>query len=43
VEAGALAGVKKKAETEGRTIAFIDESGLKPGEFKPVPPWPDEP
>jgi DDE superfamily endonuclease len=28
VEAGALAGVKKKAETEGRTIVFIDESGL---------------
>jgi len=28
VEAGALAGVKKKAEKEGRTIVFIDESGL---------------
>jgi hypothetical protein len=28
VEAGALAGVKKKPETEGRTIVFIDESGL---------------
>src|SRR5436309_6352094 len=28
VEAGAPAGVKKKAETEGRTIVFIDESGL---------------
>jgi hypothetical protein len=28
VEAGALAGVKKKAETEGRPIVFIDESGL---------------
>jgi hypothetical protein len=33
----------KKAEIEGRTIVFIDESGLKPGQFKPVPPWPDEP
>jgi transposase len=28
VEAGALAGVKKKAKNEGRTIVFIDESGL---------------
>src|SRR6266487_5485114 len=28
VEAGTLAGVKKKAKNEGRTIVFIDESGL---------------
>ena len=28
VEAEALAGVKKKAKNEGRTIVFIDESGL---------------
>ena len=28
VEAKALAGVKKKAKNEGRTIVFIDESGL---------------
>jgi hypothetical protein len=28
VEARALAGVKKKAKNEGRTIVFIDESGL---------------
>ena len=28
VEAAALAGVKKKAKNEGRTIVFIDESGL---------------
>jgi hypothetical protein len=28
VEAEALAGVKKKAKNEGRTIIFIDESGL---------------
>jgi hypothetical protein len=28
VEAEALAGVKKKAENESRTIVFIDESGL---------------
>jgi hypothetical protein len=28
VEAEALAEVKKKAENEGRTIVFIDESGL---------------
>jgi len=28
VEAQALAGVKKKAKNEGRTIVFIDESGL---------------
>jgi hypothetical protein len=28
VEARALAGVKKKAETEGRTIVFIDDNGL---------------
>src|SRR5438477_6223898 len=28
VEAGTLAGVKKKAKKEGRTIVFIDESGL---------------
>ena len=28
VEAPALAGVKKKAKNEGRTIVFIDESGL---------------
>ena len=28
VEARALAGVKKKAKKEGRTIVFIDESGL---------------
>ena len=28
VEAEALAGVKKKAKIEGRTIVFIDESGL---------------
>ncbi len=28
LEAEALAGVKKKAKNEGRTIVFIDESGL---------------
>jgi len=28
MEAEALAGVKKKAKNEGRTIVFIDESGL---------------
>ena len=28
MEAGTLAGVKKKAKNEGRTIVFIDESGL---------------
>jgi hypothetical protein len=28
VEAEALAGIKKKAKNEGRTIVFIDESGL---------------
>lgn len=28
VEAGTLAGIKKKAKNEGRTIVFIDESGL---------------
>src|ERR1019366_2463325 len=28
VETAALAGVKKKAKNEGRTIVFIDESGL---------------
>src|SRR5207302_6319920 len=28
VEAEALAGVKKNAKNEGRTIVFIDESGL---------------
>ena len=28
MEAQALAGDKKKAENEGRTIVFIDESGL---------------
>src|ERR1700692_3151097 len=28
VEAATLAGVKKKAKNEGRTIVFIDESGL---------------
>jgi hypothetical protein len=28
VQAEALAEVKKKAENEGRTIVFIDESGL---------------
>jgi len=28
VEAETLAGVKKKAKNEGRTIVFIDQSGL---------------